>query len=1675
MAKQNNNSGAQGGSFDKRLNEDIKGWAKSPSEWTQARNAVNNTTSGDIGEISNEASNYLCTAAPYTIIGAIHLIADEWAIYSTDDGNSEIGRFKEEGCTYTTVVNDPCLNFNRDNLIKGVGRETFECNRRVYWDDGRNPSRTLDLDNVPWIQDCETIDSCEICTDTDQLDCSKIRLEPLLSNLSFSVAVGSSGGELPNGQYYVSGAYLVNGEKVTDYSLPSLPVGLFTHEDLSSSLQVTVENIDEEAFDEFQLVLIRLVGRNTTGRIIGTYSTRQKSISIDALNLQAAEIPFGPASVLVRNPIADSSDAIFQNGKYLIRTGPTDKFDFNYQPLANQIKSKWVSTEYDAEYYRNGGVRTGYMRDEVYAFFIRWVYNTGDKSNSYHIPGRVSTLQEQAIIGGDDAQVDINDNVTSYRWRVQNTAVIDPLYPTSELPDGGVVIGGGDMAYWESSEKYDDDIPEVWNATYINDEGVNIGNTTNTNFDLCGKQIRHHKFPDNASDTVTGNIVTNHYNSDGTKIRVMGVAFENILPPLDNQGAIIDNIVGYEILRGSRLGNKTVLAKGMINNMREYDIPSTSQQTGKKGLYANYPFNPVTYNDRFLNGEATISAPLQSGQDYVKNEDGGGLSPYGPDRVKKDIFTFHSPETSFRRPYLTAKEIKVYGEMHGTATGNFEEAEDHPKNKLIGDFAFVVATVLGLGNALGKMDGGSKKITMEGDVLKSSYAGSGTATGIAGVFGVIDLATQAAWTTNAGTYGISFMNKARQYQNNSSSTADQLGAIFTPFAYSQTVNGLSLWSAGVQPGDSPSEARQKLQFWRAKQTAAATYGVDYPTQKIEQSKDSDVSKLPKAIKALQGAASFTQYWANGIDAVLELMYAIIPFTQYAYRYQAHCLYNRFIAPTQGNIRKALLKQDYLGSNLQGFTQDYQINNIYRSQTVALQTETAIDNTTTVDDTQKTLRDVLGSSDQLWKKERKFEPFNTTAASHYVGIKQRQLNQYGQIANIIQIPISTGTTDRALVTTPTNSPVFFNGDVYIGRFTEKNNMFFFYNWMENLPDGTEFDYRLNKMVTHPKFWMDTLKFDLNEFVNSLGQAFVNFNWSDIQTPRDKFALDRKVAGPSFRIKNAAMYLFNSGARDFFVETEVNIDYRDYDNDKEITRHYDHQEFSDLKTLFQTKYIKSGNFYKYDYSLSINKLFNNLTAGWGTVQARNYNPSISETCYKYRPNRVLYSLPQSTEIVNDNWRVFLANNYKDFGSRVSSIEKIGKNGAIFFFDNESPVQFQGVDVLQTDQETKITIGDGGLFSQPIQNMSNAEKPHEYGSCQNRLSVINTPAGLFYMSQNQGKIFQVGSGIAEISNVMMKWWFSKYLPYKLTKDFPDFELIDNPITGIGCQAVFDNDNQVCFFSKKDYQLKKNIRDVVEYSGRGNNFSVNRRLKIELGDPRYFDDASWTVSYDPKSKGWISYHDWHPDLTISSKNTFMTTKKEGIWKHSDTSESYCNFYGKDYPFEIEFTLNSKTEVHTLRNLLYYMEVYKYAENGDDRFHVLDFNFDEAIVYNSEQCSGILALNLMPKNNAPEIVKYPKINPTSIDILYSKEEQKYRFNQFWDITDNRGEFNLDVQRTIFLTEPNGYIRNLNPQNLNYNKEATQRKKFRHYKNTVLLRRKVSGDKNMKIALAVQLTLKSPR
>ena len=83
-------------------------------------------------------------------------------------------------------------------------------------------------------------------------------------------------------------------------------------------------------------------------------------------------------------------------------------------------------------------------------------------------------------------------------------------------------------------------------------------------------------------------------------------------------------------------------------------------------------------------------------------------------------------------------------------------------------------------------------------------------------------------------------------------------------------------------------------------------------------------------------------------------------------------------------------------------------------------------------------------------------------------------------------------------------------------------------------------------------------------------------------------------------------------------------------------------------------------------------------------------------------------------------------------------------------------------------------------------------------------------------------------------------------------------------------------------------------------------------------------------------------------------------------------------------------------------------------------------------------------------LTQYPAYNAVtnSFDIAFSKVEQKYRFNQFWDITDNR-----NIARSQWITDMDGYDRELNLTNLDYGKLNEEHKKFRHYANKILLRR----------------------
>jgi hypothetical protein len=1771
MAKNNiqNTTDNQTKSFVKGLNKDSDPSYVTDGMWTHAINVMNNTSEGDVGTLSNETSNFLCAEAGATlptsvtnkyIVGAIQLFSDKWIIFTAGHNGlgqptvSEIGLFEDSVCRYRPIVQDACLGFDKRFLISGSAREKEDCTWQVYWANGLNPDRYLNIGDpktwpdpsytwlgggpatinyygnavgqtllwpgVTWNQTSTTVNNCITYTDLNSLDCDKIRLARLMETPCLNLKLGQQGGTMANGTYFAVIAYTIKGQKVTDYFSQSNNQFVFTPNDLEGSLVIEV-SADSENFDEFVLVLVQNINQGTVAKQIGYYSTKTTTIAIDQVNPSVLTIPI--EQIPIQTPVFETSDQMADVNNYLIRVGPRSKFDFNYQPLANLIRTKWASVEYPADYYVNGGNKTNYLRDEVYSFFIRWVYDTGDKSSSYHIPGRApknftipgttnSYLESSTVPLANSLATD--DKI----FEVYNTAYSTggPLVNTT-LSDGGVILDVGDMGYWQSTEQYPDDRPDIWNSSTY---GWTTQAGQNPQFDLCGQYVRHHKFPEdflnNSAATTTIHFRNNPNPSTAGNdyfIRLMGVFFENIVLPKDQNGNDIPGIAGYEILRGSREGNKTIIAKGMVNNFRSYQIKGNAAK-GRTGLYANYPFNTILPISPNSNQMISYDDP------YIK----------GPHQfVPQDIFSFHSPDTMFRTPFLSTTEVKVYGNLSGFTSQQFVEPDKHPKFKLLADEALIPMIIGGVAEAIISTLGRRTMNMPQTGPYNISY-GTTSLTSGSGVFS--QSFSQQLSQTLLGTYTDLYNSAWENYYSSGNALLD-----------------VPLMIAG---GYNNTFAGSYEQLFRDNVNDEADSLFMSPLQINGTIELPDFAYLPPILSLTQGASQLFFYFSEGADVTLQLIYALLPYRQFALQQISYGFYSGMNRNLTTDLYRFKMEEAfYLRDNIQevsryqtntGASNSYSINNIKRPDSVVIRTVSgpyfnpAYPNGVTTgpkllsgDKSLVTLGTLLkgpswaGTPSYPVGTLPSFDnfdiPFSLPIQSHYAAIKGRVRNQYGQLDGIKQIGITpceqkidpltlpvigpysvpgfVGTFSYKLIA---NTQILFNGDTYINRYTEKNTMCFFHNWLYGQPDGFEYNYYLYQMIPTVKFSANSIKYDTSDLSQLISFTSPSIPGTGGQ-PSDFYNLDwggynYASNNPGnydglFGVYDAKFYIASSSIRDFFVESDVLIDFRKQ-GDYEWEKHYDPYRYTNFYPMFNADptILGRGNAYIYDYSLSVSKLYNQYFSQ-GIIQSKYYDPNVAKLCYTYYPDRLIYSLPQQIEAIKDSWFIYLINNYKQFRSQISGVKSINKSGIFITFKNDSPIMYQGVDTLQTDLGTKVTIGDGLLFSQPSQSVSNADKPYEYGSSQNRLSVISTPAGMFYVSQNQGKIFSYGQGLTEISQNGMKWWFLLFMPYKLTDDFPEYPYQDNPVSGIGIQGVYDNNNTILYYAKKDYAVKASYKGKLRYVPLDSNFLgdyfeiINQPgTRFLLGDPVVFDNASWTISYDPKNKYWISFHDWHPDLMIPSKDIFLTTKGTGLWKHNYVCDSFCNYYGKDYPFEIEVPLPTGQTVTTLKSVEYILESYRRsAINCVDQHHVLDFNFDHAVVYNTEQVSGYLNLNLFPKNNITLSLDYPRLNTnlSSCDVLFSKEEQKYRINQFWDITKDRAEFPTGSNYPptgpvipgttilqgnyssdfIWLTEPDGYTRVLNPANMDYNKALMQRKKFRHYLNFLTLRKDVSGDVNM--------------
>ena len=184
----------------------------------------------------------------------------------------------------------------------------------------------------------------------------------------------------------------------------------------------------------------------------------------------------------------------------------------------------------------------------------------------------------------------------------------------------------------------------------------------------------------------------------------------------------------------------------------------------------------------------------------------------------------------------------------------------------------------------------------------------------------------------------------------------------------------------------------------------------------------------------------------------------------------------------------------------------------------------------------------------------------------------------------------------------------------------------------------------------------------------------------------------------------------------------------------------------------------------------------------------------------------------------------------------------------------------------------------------------------------------------------------------------------------------------------------------------------------------------------------------------------------------TLVYVNSGTLWRHLTDTKLYNTYYGKISPYIIEYPFAYQFHDEILQSVKDFTTVYKYLPitdgvfNDNAQIQTDDQYFNKAILYNGQQCTGVLNLVPKPTHNLQAYNSYPQYNTDSKTIIFTKSDNFYQYNTFWSIVKNKS-------LTLFNTscESLSIDKVLNQSNMDYttrsfNKEPLRAKslKIRH-------------------------------
>lgn len=751
------------------------------------------------------------------------------------------------------------------------------------------------------------------------------------------------------------------------------------------------------------------------------------------------------------------------------------------------------------------------------------------------------------------------------------------------------------------------------------------------------------------------------------------------------------------------------------------------------------------------------------------------------------------------------------------------------------------------------------------------------------------------------------------------------------------------------------------------------------------------------------------------NIALALMERLIPSRNFAYQYNAVGNYTKHkIVPNSGQKLRAAEIAAYLTPGWQSVGDDHDVNNYQRESSVYIKTDNTLmyphEYGAPIDNSRYVLSDfnLCNNTTSLVLRD---------ISSYYGSIKQYLPDQWGDMYSYETI--STGYQFNLLGEQYVD---IFGGDIFINKFSFKNKLPFFIDNRVGVQNGSDVFYDELGNVAYPTYWFSTdirtTGINLNITINPastiikriLGVKVNNFDC---------------VRNPVF-YQDGKIYLFSYGLPTFFVESEVNVDYRQAHNNKEGD-FYPHvgqgipdnwlQEFN-VSINYDNTYLYNRTFSKQIKEYFVSHIPNDYT---------------EEKCVDVFPNRVIYSDIDEDNDKKNSWLMYRPLSFKDlpysYGGLVD-IQSLENKAILSRFENRSKI-YNAFLTMQTNGPLDAYLGNSKMFDGP--SLDFADLNIGYNGTQHKL-FVRTEFGHLTVDAERGKIFLVqGTSLKDIGEIGASSFFSNNLPFRISKYFPQIDT-DNHFIGVGLSGTYDNVYKRIVITKQDYEPKDT--NIAYLSGE---FYLHGN-KVELTDSRYFCNKSWTMSFSFVTNSWTSFHSYIPRYYIESSGNFYTGIPGGVWEHNASFTTFNNFYDQIHPYILEYPYSFSVADEISQAVIDYTTCLRF--DSQDEFYQEDgVYFNKAILYNNQQCSGVRNLIPKPKNSLKQYMSYPKYNSDSIDILLSKVDNKYQYNTFWNIVKSNKE-------PIFTKSCSIIDKELNPANLdygprNFNKQPLRAKELR--------------------------------